>query len=97
VRKFKNKRKKQLVYEYIIQLEESTDDFLYVPFEKNITTNNLIMDVVRNQIDVSRSFKVKSYRNGSANCKVEIENLELKVILPEKLNFESLSNIIKTQ
>lgn len=92
VKKFKNKRKKKSVYEYTLQLEESNTPFIYVPFEKSLIRNHQIVGLIKEQLDSDKHFKIKSYQCKSekttVNSEVKIEKLDLKIELPEKLNFQ---------
>ncbi|MBA5629925.1 hypothetical protein [Moheibacter lacus] len=92
VKKFKNKRKKKSVYEYTLQLEESNTPFIYVPFEKSLIRNHQIVGLIKEQLESYKHFKIKSYQCKSekttVNSEVKIEKLDLKIELPEKLNFQ---------
>ncbi|GEM_PF-6169163 len=90
IKKFENKRKKNLEYQYTIQLEESPDDFLYVQFEKDIKKNNQLIDLIRKQLNPNKKYQIKSYqfktkyREGRAKIKISSE-LDLLLELPKHL------------
>ena len=94
VTKFKNKRKNKTEYRYIIQLEVSPVDFLYLLFEKSIEKNNQIISLIRTQLDPAKKYTIKSCEFESQDKKGKSkftlsDSLNLSIELPKKLKINT--------
>ncbi|SMC45035.1 hypothetical protein [Moheibacter sediminis] len=86
IKKFRNERKKNIDYEFIVNIEKSDFNFLFVPFEKSIENSFQIVDLIGQELNTKENYQISFFE--FKNCKSRMEILEVdkfRIALPNKL------------
>ncbi len=86
IKKFRNKRKKKVDYEFIVNVEKSDYNFLFVPFEKSVENSFQIGNLITKELNSNEKFQITSFKFKKHKAEVKILEIDKFTIqLPEKL------------
>lgn len=86
IKKFRNRRKKKVDYEFIVNIEKSDYNFLFVPFEKSVENSFQIGNLINKELNSNKKFQVTSFKFKKHKTEMKIFEIDKFTIqLPEKL------------